>query len=112
MPPAQPRTRQVQCQQCLAVTTIAEDTDPHAVNWCRCCPLDHHHGQAAAACPGAGGAGHPGQPCPHPNPAVCTRLTPPGEPCPGGHCGPGVPGCTVCRPVVHFAVAGQPQFTN
>jgi hypothetical protein len=101
-------TRRVQCQQCLAVTQLPDGADPHAHTWCGCCPITgddgqpHHHGQAAAACPGSGGEGHPGQPCPHPNPHACIRLTPAGEDCPGGHCGVGVDGCTVCRPVIHF----------
>lgn len=65
-----------------------------------CCAQDHNHGQAANACPGAGSpAGHPGAPCPHPSPAACVVTTPPGETCPGGHCGKGVPGCAVCRPL-------------
>jgi hypothetical protein len=106
--------KRVQCQQCLAVTQLDDGEDPHAHTWCGCCTQTdpetgqpHHHGRAAEACPGNGGAGHEGAPCPHPNPAVCIRLTPAGEDCPGGHCGIGVDGCTVCRPVVHFATVGQ-----
>lgn len=91
----------------------------------------HHHGRAAEACAGSNGTGHPGAACPHPNPKVCVRVSVPadvtpgdipvdgrevpampgrrgaGEPCPGGHCGIGVDGCTVCRPVIHFATAGD-----
>jgi hypothetical protein len=36
-------------------------------------------------------------------------VTPAGEDCPGGHCGTGVEGCTVCRPVIHFAVVEARQ---
>lgn len=117
--------RQVQCKTCLAMTTVPDGVEPGSLTWCRCCTADHDHGQAAAACPGNGEAGHPGAACPHPNPAVCTVVSVPvgegadspppgapgvravGEPCPGGHCGPGVEGCTVCRPVMHFAVTGS-----
>jgi hypothetical protein len=63
-----------------------------------CCALPHHHGQAANSCPGAG-LNHRGAPCPDVNPAACQAVTPPGEPCPGGHCGKGVDGCTACRPL-------------
>jgi hypothetical protein len=98
-------TRRVQCMQCLAVNEIPDGVDPHTLTWCQCCTLDHHHGEAAAACPGNEGAGHAGQPCTFPNPRACTVLTAPGDDCPGGHCGIGVEGCAVCRPVIHF---GQP----
>jgi hypothetical protein len=62
-----------------------------------CCPEDHSHDGAANACPGAG-TGHPGAACPAAA-ADCIAVTPRGEPCPGGHCARGVPGCTVCRPI-------------
>jgi hypothetical protein len=128
--PAQAGGRQVQCAQCLAMNWVPDGVDPHTLTWCQCCTRDHHHGQAAEACPGNGGIGHPGEPCPHPNPLACTVLTrtlatpvdlapadgpapaepAPREPCPGGHCGAGVKGCTVCRPVIHFATAGPLQL--
>jgi hypothetical protein len=122
-----------QCKQCLAMTDLPPGTDPHSRTWCGCCTITgedgrpHHHGRAAASCPGDNGIGHPGEPCNHPNPKVCMVVSwpippadgesiPPGtagirgagEPCPGGHCGAGVSGCAVCRPVIHFPVAGDP----
>lgn len=106
----QPRI--VQCKQCLETTSLPEGADPHAVTWCNCCPVEHHHGQQAESCPGNNGVGHPGEPCNHDNPDICTMLTPPGVPCPGGHCGVGVGGCTVCRPIVHFAVVGDLRFVS
>lgn len=63
-----------------------------------CCAEAHSHDEAANACPAAG-AGHPGAACPAAGAADCIAVTPPGAPCPGGHCGKGVPGCTVCRPI-------------
>lgn len=104
-------TKRIQCMQCLTVAEIPSEADPHAVQICGCCTIDHHHGEAAAACPGNDGIGHPGEPCPQPNPASCTRVTPAGKDCPGGHCGVGVAGCTVCRPLIHFGEAGDLQAT-
>lgn len=63
-----------------------------------CCAEPHSHDQAANACPGAG-TGHPGAACPRADSAACVAVTPHGEPCPGGHCAKGVPGCAVCRPI-------------
>ena len=63
-----------------------------------CCAVQHNHGQAANACPGIG-LNHHGAPCSHPNPLACLVVTPEGTECPGGHCGKGVDGCTVCRPI-------------
>lgn len=100
--------RQVQCKTCLAVTAVPDGVLPGSLTWCSCCTQDHDHGIAAASCPGDGGIGHPGEPCSHPSPRACTVVTPAGEDCPGGHCGAGVNGCTVCRPVIHFVVAGSP----
>jgi hypothetical protein len=142
----------VQCATCLAMTDLPPGTDPHTRTWCRCCTITgddgqpHHHGQAAASCPGNNGVGHPGEPCSHQNPKVCIAVSrpaseasheqpagglevlgvmtddrglipiggtrPTGEDCPGGHCGAGVKGCAVCRPVIHFAVVGDPQFVG
>ena len=120
----------IQCNQCLAMTDLPPGADPHASTWCDCCTIRddsgeiHHHGRAAESCPGNNGIGHPGEPCDHPNPAVCAMVSRPmrpgevsanpaapvrehGEPCPGGHCGAGVSGCAVCRPVTHFPVTGE-----
>lgn len=121
--------RQVQCKQCLATASVPDGIDPHTMTWCSCCTQDHHHGQAAENCPGNNALGHPGAPCSHPNPRACTVVSQPvplpdgsepppdiagvrpaGEDCPGGHCGAGVPGCTVCRPIIHFATAGPLRF--
>jgi hypothetical protein len=98
----------VGCRQCGAVIDLPPLADPHATTWCGCCTRPHHHGRNAAACPGNNGTGHPGEPCPEMTPSRCTVITPAGEDCPGGHCGAGVTGCTVCRPVIHFPVAGSP----
>jgi hypothetical protein len=85
--------RQVMCKQCLAVIEIPEGTDPPALTWCGCCPENHHHGKGAAACTSE--KNHPGQPC----------WNPPQHPV-------RPEGCLVCRPVMHFVVAGQMQFTS
>jgi hypothetical protein len=81
-------TKRIQCKQCLTVAEIPEDTDPHAVQFCTCCTQTnengdvHHHGEAAAAC---SPDQHGGEPC----------WNPPLVPKPDG--------CTVCRPLIHFA---------
>ena len=102
--------RQVQCKQCLAIANVPDGVDPHTMNWCTCCTADHHHGLAAEACPGNNAIGHVGAPCSHQNPMLCSVIGTleqrKGEPCPGGHCGVGVEGCTVCRPVIHYVTAG------
>lgn len=86
------------CKQCGA-NTLIPGGDPDVQLSCKCCPLDHHHGLAAGACPGSG-VNHAGADCTHPaGGRVCNVVTPEGDPCPGGHCGLGVDGCTVCRPV-------------
>jgi len=76
-----------------------------------CCKEDHDHGVAANACEG----GH--TTCP--TPASCalwanvrSHYADPdaeGVPvsCPGGHCGLGVPGCTVCRPITIIVPPGH-----
>jgi hypothetical protein len=74
-------SKRIQCKQCLTVAEIPEDTDPHTVRMCDCCPEDHHHGEAAAAC---SPDQHGGEPCWNP------PLT--GKP----------DGCKVCRPLIHF----------
>jgi hypothetical protein len=90
----------VTCKQCGA-SGIAEDGNrlQQAVS-CTCCTQAHDHDGAANGCPEAGAEGerHGGADCTLGDRA-CVVLTPAAEECPGGHCGPGVDGCTVCRPV-------------
>lgn len=87
---------QYQCKQCLTVTDLPPGTDPHARTWCGCCPLTgedgqpHHHGAQVLDATECEAANHPGHPCWHP-------PTQPARP----------DGCTVCRPVIHLAVAGD-----
>jgi hypothetical protein len=77
-----------------------------------CCGEDHHHGEAVERCPGGHGA------CPTPdNCAVWLGMQPhlpdsnvrdtSAGPCPGGHHGFGVDGCTVCRPITITPVPGS-----
>lgn len=66
---------------CGQSVTIEDASDPDGAVSCSgesaaCCMEPHHHGQAANACPG----GH------------------------GTSCGPGVDGCTVCRPLTIVAL--------
>jgi hypothetical protein len=63
---------------------VQDDVDVHTALECGCCPEDHHHGQAAAACPQT-----------HEGP--CWQ---------GPQSGPKPDGCTVCRPLIIFPVAG------
>jgi hypothetical protein len=87
----------VACKICSAAVDLPPGADPHAVTWCGCCARDHHHGEEAANC---GPDNHEG-PCWNP-PAAGIRL----ELQPGAvHVRP--PGCTVCRPVAHYPVAGE-----
>jgi hypothetical protein len=87
-----------------------------------CCTEDHSHDAAANSCPDIGldhGQRHDGAPCPVPGNCTLWRnvnadhhraLREAGQPvpsCPGGHCGPGVPGCTVCRPVTITVIPGS-----
>jgi len=100
----------VTCKKCGANTLITGG-DPDVALSCRCCPKDHHHGVAANACPGAD-LNHPDVVCSHPDGGqACNVVTPLGSNCPGGHCGAGVDGCTVCRPVniewIGQTLAGQ-----
>jgi len=90
-----------------------------------CCKEDHHHGQAANACPG----GH--DECPAPaacklhasvkrhhlavaaaDPDLPTGVLPDHVPeeCPGGHCDVRLDDCTVCRPLVITAMPGSAQL--
>lgn len=112
----------VTCKQCGA-SGIAEDGNrlQQAVG-CSCCTQVHDHDRAANSCPGVANAHeahqravasghenpglhalsqqHPDADCGHPvGGQACNVLTPLGEDCPGGHCFPGVDGCTVCRPL-------------
>jgi hypothetical protein len=88
---------QYQCKQCLAMIDLPPGADPHASTWCGCCDVTdesgrpHHHGAGVLAAEECEAANHPGQPC----------LSPPGRP-------DKPEGCTVCRPVMHLAVAGEP----
>jgi hypothetical protein len=92
---------QYQCKQCLAMTDLPAGTDPHSVNWCECCTVPddtgevHHHGANAMTAEDCAAANHPGEPCFDPQS---------GKPAPEG--------CTVCRPVIHFAVVGDPQAVS
>jgi hypothetical protein len=100
------------CPRCGAWTVVPDLSDPDAALKCNCCTLDHHHGQAANACPGAG-INHPGIPCHHPDNGVgCVVRTPAGQPCPGAHCGPGIAGCTVCRPITITPLPGSVQASG
>jgi hypothetical protein len=94
----------VECNQCHASAYTENGEAPDAALTCKCCPEPHDHAQAANECPGAG-IMHEGIACPHPAPAACLVLTPEGEDCPGGHCGLGIPECTVCRPVTITVLA-------
>jgi len=79
---------QYMCKQCLSVANLPPETDPHSVDWCNCCDRSHdHHGSDAAACNPE--ANHPGELC----------WNPPGQPIRPS-------GCGVCRPIIHFGVAG------
>jgi len=82
---------------------------------CSCCTQDHHHGQAAGACQGGHG------PCPTPDDCPVWQGMQPhldgspvrdtsAGPCPGGHCGAGVDGCTVCRPLKITVLPGSAQL--
>jgi hypothetical protein len=80
-----------------------------------CCQEDHHHGEAANACPG----GHAD--CPEPGTCLVWKRTQasvhPDEPlprhlagdCPGGHCHKDLPDCTACRPLIITMVPGSTE---
>jgi hypothetical protein len=75
-----PGLRLVMCKVCLTSTHVNPNQDPHTVLFCRCCPEQHHHGEAASACPKT----HEG-----------SCWNPPDQ--------PNRPdGCTVCRPILHL----------
>jgi hypothetical protein len=88
----------VSCKQCLAAVDLPPGADPHATTWCGCCPRIHHHGAEAEAC--VPGESHDG-PCWNPPVAgVRLELQP-------NSVAARPPGCGVCRPVVHYPVAGS-----
>jgi hypothetical protein len=92
-----------------------------------CCSQDHDHAAAANACPG----GHDGAACPeaagkcrvwrgaimdafHPGYEPGTHPLFEGKdipPCPGGHCHPDIPDCTVCRPLIITMLPGSAEVT-
>ena len=70
-----------------------------------CCKEAHSHDQNANSCPAlASGELHPEAPCPVPAHA---DFSPDHVDCTGGHCGFGVPDCTVCRPVTITVMPGS-----
>ena len=89
-----------------------------------CCQAEHSHDLNAMSCPGITAGGHPGAPCPAAGrclvhsgghsaardlgPEVQVRRS--GK-CPGGHCGFGVEGCTICRPVTITLLPGSVNLT-
>lgn len=89
---------QFQCLQCLAMTTLPPGTNPHTRTWCQCCTVTgedgqpHHHGRDVMSAVECAAANHPGRAC----------FSPPSQ-------SDKPDGCTVCRPVTRFAVAGDPQ---
>jgi hypothetical protein len=85
----------VECKQC-GMSVFSPDGNTDALS-CPCCPENHSHEGNANDCPGAG-MNHVGVPCPESDPVYGCSVTPPGEECPGEHCGAGVDGCQVCRP--------------
>jgi hypothetical protein len=106
----------IECQGCHTSTYTEDVADPDAALVCppgtSCCQQDHHHGQMASSCSGGHGACPTPDSCPvwlgqqpH-HPGTNQRDTAAG-PCPGGHCGLGVAGCTVCRPLKITAIPGS-----
>lgn len=88
------------CPKCGTFAIYGEGVDPHVAldqAGCRCCPLDHHHGQAANACEGS--ASTPG-----PQGHVVN-----GEQVP---CTVDNPDCKVCRPLHITAMAATVQMTG
>jgi hypothetical protein len=121
-------TFHVQCRDCLAFELVdcicppsGPDAPPghvppcpagdlHAVVTCRpgrgCCAEPHSHAEACDSCPGGHG------PCPQSDTARCPVQGDNDGPCPGGHCGTGVPGCTVCRVLIVTALDGSAHLGN
>lgn len=81
---------QVTCKTCFTSINVEEGVNVHAALECGCCPEDHHHGEAAAACPKE----HEG-PCWNP-PTLPVKPD----------------GCTVCRPLIIFPVTGTLTMTG
>ena len=90
--------------------------DPDAALSCPpgsgCCEEDHHHGRAANSCPGGHGACPVPDSCPvwlgmQPHLPESPLKDTSAGPCPGGHCGAGVSGCVVCRPVTITLLPGS-----
>jgi hypothetical protein len=98
----------LQCNGCRAQAFAENVADPDILVVCDpagdCCKIAHHHGKAAAACP----RGHGDAPCP--TPATCKVFETEG--CAGGHCAPGVDGCTVCRPITITGMPGAVSITT
>jgi hypothetical protein len=109
-----------QCRCCTA-----DHDHAAAARACPGAPCPRDHDPAETGCPGvhAGAVSiHAGEPCPFP-PGECPvygggHTAPTGDPadpsgymvtgnCPGGHCGKGVKGCTVCRPLTITALKGS-----
>lgn len=88
----------VECKKCGAFVWTDNGLTPNAVLNCGCCSQLHDHDESANSCRGIQ-EGHPGQACSEADPLTCVAVTPEGEDCPGEHCGAGVIGCAVCRPV-------------
>jgi len=110
----------IECPGCHTSAYSENNADPDAALVCPpgsgCCQEDHHHGQAASACPGGHGA------CPSPDSCPVWEGMQPhlpdgrqrdlsAGPCPGGHCGAGVPGCTVCRPLRITVMPGSAKMS-
>ena len=104
----------VVCKQCGASGITEDGGNLQAAVNCTCCPEAHDHDEAANGCPHIDlplGERHDGADCTHPSEdgVMCRVLTPAGEPCPGGHCGPGIEDCTACRPVEAFWIGVAPM---
>lgn len=93
----------VTCKLCGTIGFTFDGLNPQTAINCDCCSQGHDHDAAANSCSGAGKPRmmqHISEPCTHPiGGRACDMVTPLGAPCPGGHCFPGVPDCTVCRPI-------------
>lgn len=97
------------CDGCGTTVPYVPGTSPGSQVACPpdsgCCQEDHDHDEAAAAC----AADHSAHPCPTAElPGACPVTS--DEACQGGHCGPGVQDCAVCRPITITAVAGAAHF--
>jgi hypothetical protein len=111
----------IECNSCHTSAYTEDVADPDAALVCppgaACCQQDHHHGQAATACPGGHGACPTPDSCPvwlgmQPHLENSARRDTSAGPCPGGHCGLGVAGCTVCRPITITAIPGSVRLQH